>query len=127
MPVMTGSEAIVQSLIAEGVDTVFGIPGHHTQHLYGRLMAQQKIRHVLGRHEQGLGFMAIGLARASGKPATVLGTAGPGTTNFATPLGEAHGDSTPLLYITAEDLSQYLYQDRGSSTRARINWGSSAG
>ena len=113
MPVMTGSEAIVQSLIAEGVDTVFGIPGHHTQHLYGRLMAQQKIRHVLGRHEQGLGFMAIGLARASGKPATVLGTAGPGTTNFATPLGEAHGDSTPLLYITAEDLSQYLYQDRG--------------
>ena len=57
--------------------------------------------------------MAIGLARTSGEPAIVLGTAGPGTTNFATPLGEAYGDSTPLLYITAEDLSQYLYQDRG--------------
>ena len=67
MAVMTGSDAVVQSLIAEGVDLVFGIPGYHSEHLYGRLMQQDKIRHVLVRHEQGAGYMAIGAARVTGQ------------------------------------------------------------
>ena len=63
MSLMTGSDAVVQSLINEGVDLVFGMPGYHLQHLYGRLMQQDKIRHVVVRHEQGAGYMAIGVAR----------------------------------------------------------------
>ena len=113
MKFMTGSDAVVQSLIAEKIDLVFGIPGYHTEHLYGRLMQQDKVRHILARHEQGAGFMAIGVARVTGRPATVFSTAGPGALNAATPMGEAYGDSVPLLNIMAEDISQYLYQDRG--------------
>ena len=113
MPLMTGSDAVVQSLIAEGTDLVFGIPGYHTEHLYGRLMRQSKIRHILVRHEQGAGFMAIGAARVTGRAATLFSTAGPGALNGATPMGEAYGDSVPLLNIMAEDISRYLYQDRG--------------
>ena len=86
---MSGSEAVVQSLIAEGVEHVFGIPGYHSEHLYGRLMQQDKIRHVLVRHEQGAGYMAIGAAQVTGRPATILRTAGPGALNAATPMGEA--------------------------------------
>ena len=126
MAVMTGSDAVVQSLIAEGIDLVFGIPGYHSEHLYGRLMRQDKIRHVLVRHEQGAGYMAIGAARVTGKPATILSTAGPGALNVATPMGEAYGDGIPLLNIMAEDMSAYLYQDKGSFTRARISSESSA-
>ena len=71
------------------------------------------MRHILARHEQGAGFMAIGVARVTGRPATIFSTAGPGALNAATPMGEAYGDSVPLLNIMAEDISQYLYQDRG--------------
>ena len=113
MTVMTGSDAVVQSLIAEGIDLVLGIPGYHTEHLYGRLMLQDKVRHILARHEQGAGFMAIGVARVTGRTATIFSTAGPGALNGATPMGEAYGDSVPLLNIMAEDMSEYLYQDRG--------------
>ena len=123
MPVMTGSDAVVQSLIAEGIDLVFGIPGYHSEHLYGRLMQQDRIRHVLVRHEQGAGFMAIGVARVTGKPACVLSTAGPGALNVATPMGEAYGDGVPLLNIMAEDLSPYLYQDKGLVHESKDQFG----
>ena len=113
MTLMTGSDAVVQSLIAEGIELVFGIPGYHTEHLYGRLMRQDRVRHILVRHEQGAGFMAIGVARVTGQTATMFSTAGPGALNAATAMGEAYGDSVPLLNIMAEDMSQYLYQDRG--------------
>ncbi len=123
MSVMTGSDAVVRSLVAEGVDMVFGIPGYHTEHLYGRLMRQDAIRHILVRHEQGAGFMAIGAARVTGKPATLLSTAGPGALNAATPMGEAYGDSVPLLNIVAEDESEYLYQDRGIVHESKDQFG----
>lgn len=123
MPVMTGSDAVVQSLIAEGLDLVFGIPGYHSEHLYGRLMQQDQIRHVLVRHEQGAGFMAIGVARVTGSPATLLSTAGPGALNSATAMGEAYGDSVPLLNIMAEDLAHYLYQDRGIVHESKDQFG----
>ena len=76
-------------------------------------MQQNKIRHILVRHEQGAGFMAIGAARVTGRAGTIFSTAGPGALNGATAMGEAYGDSVPLLNIMAEDMSQYLYQDRG--------------
>ena len=120
---MTGSDAVVRSLSNEGVNLVFGIPGYHSEHLYGRLMRQQQIRHVLVRHEQGAGFMAIGAARVTGKPACVISTAGPGALNITTPMGEAYGDSVPLLNILAEDLSDYLYQDRGLVHESKDQFG----
>ncbi len=123
MGTMSGSEAVVQSLIGEGVDLVFGIPGHHTKHLYGPLMRQDKIRHVLVRHEQGAGYMAIGVAKVTGHPATILSTAGPGALNAATPMGEAYGDSVPLLNIMAEDISEFLYQDRGIVHESKDQFG----
>ena len=123
MAVMSGSEAVVQSLIAEGVEHVFGIPGYHSEHLYGRLMQQDKIRHVLVRHEQGAGYMAIGAAQVTGRPATILSTAGPGALNAATPMGEAYGDGVPILNIMAEDMSPHLYQDRGIVHESKDQFG----
>ena len=86
-------------------------------------MRQDKVRHVLVRHEQGAGYMAIGAARVTGKPATILSTAGPGALNAATPMGEAYGDGIPLLNIMAEDMSAYLYQDKGIVHESKDQFG----
>jgi acetolactate synthase I/II/III large subunit len=81
------------------VDTVFGIPGVHTVELY-RGLAGQAIRHVTPRHEQGAGFMADGYARVSGKPGVCFIITGPGMTNIVTAMGQAYGDSIPMLVIS---------------------------
>ncbi len=86
-------------LRAYGVDTVFGIPGVHTIELY-RGLAGSGIRHVTPRHEQGAGFMADGYARASGKPGVCFIISGPGMTNILTAMGQAYGDSVPMLVIS---------------------------
>ncbi len=86
-------------LRAYGVDTVFGIPGVHTVELY-RGLAGSGIRHVTPRHEQGAGFMADGYARASRKPGVCFIISGPGMTNIATAMGQAFGDSVPMLVIS---------------------------
>jgi thiamine pyrophosphate-dependent acetolactate synthase large subunit-like protein len=100
---MTGGQAVVRSLAEHGVDVAFGIPGVHTLALYDALI-DSPIRHILGRHEQGVGFMADGYARASGKPGVALVITGPGVTNVATAVGEAYTDSSPLLIVaSAED------------------------
>ncbi|MCC5970699.1 MAG: 5-guanidino-2-oxopentanoate decarboxylase [Pararhodobacter sp.] len=90
---------LIKLLAAYGVDTVFGIPGVHTIELY-RGLAGSGIRHVTPRHEQGAGFMADGYARASGKPGVCLIISGPGMTNILTPMGQAYGDSVPMLVIS---------------------------
>lgn len=90
---------IVQMLAANGVDTVFGIPGVHTVELY-RGLAGSSIRHVTARHEQGAGFMADGYARVSGRPGVCFIITGPGLTNIATAMGQAYGDSIPMLVIS---------------------------
>ena len=82
-----------------GVDTVFGIPGVHTVELY-RGLAGSTVRHVTPRHEQGAGFMADGYARATGKPGVCFIITGPGMTNIATAMGQAYGDSVPMLVIS---------------------------
>lgn len=86
-------------LRAYGVDTVFGIPGVHTIELY-RGLAGSGIRHVTPRHEQGAGFMADGYARASGRPGVCFIISGPGMTNILTAMGQAYGDSIPMLVIS---------------------------
>lgn len=103
----TCGEVLVELLEAYGIDTVFGIPGVHTVELY-RGLPKTKIRHITPRHEQGAGFMADGYARASGRPAACFIITGPGMTNIATALGQAYGDSVPLLVISSVNNSHEL-------------------
>ncbi|MCA1670432.1 MAG: thiamine pyrophosphate-binding protein [Thermomicrobia bacterium] len=110
---MTGGHAVVATLEANGVDTVFGIPGVHTLDIYDALYSS-RIRHILTRHEQGAGFMADGYARASGKPGVAIIITGPGLTNVSTPVGQAYADSSPVLIISAE-------VERENATRMRGN------
>jgi acetolactate synthase-1/2/3 large subunit len=90
---------LTKLLASYGVDTVFGIPGVHTVELY-RGLAGSPIRHVTPRHEQGAGFMADGYARATGKPGVCFIITGPGMTNIMTAMGQAYGDSIPMLVIS---------------------------
>lgn len=110
---LTGAELAIASLEAHGVDTVFGIPGVHTLALYDALRSSG-LRHVLARHEQGVGFMADGYARASGRPGVALVITGPGVTNIATPIGEAYTDSSPVLVLSANVPRPHLDQMRGN-------------
>jgi acetolactate synthase-1/2/3 large subunit len=93
---------VVEALAARGVQHVFGIPGVHNLELY-RGLARGPIRHVAGRHEQGLGFMADGYARVSGRPGVCFTITGPGLTNILTAMGQAYGDSIPLLVISSQN------------------------
>ncbi|PYO17218.1 MAG: acetolactate synthase, partial [Candidatus Rokuibacteriota bacterium] len=93
----TGGEWVVEALAAEGVRYVFGIPGVHNLAIYDALLRQARITHVLARHEAGAAFMADGYARASGAPAVVVVTTGPGATNTLTPLVESYAGSIPVL------------------------------
>ena len=99
---MTGGEAVVRSLAAHGVDTVFGIPGTHNLGIYDALREMGSIRHILARHEQGAAFMADGYARASGKVGVCLSTTGPAALNTLASLGTAYSDSSPVLCIASE-------------------------
>lgn len=93
---------LVEALEELGVRHVFGIPGVHNLELY-RGLARSSIRHVNGRHEQALGFMADGYARASGSPGVCFTISGPGLTNIATAMGQAYGDSIPMLVISSQN------------------------
>jgi 5-guanidino-2-oxopentanoate decarboxylase len=104
---LTGGQALVRLLGNYGVDTVFGIPGVHTLELY-RGLPGSGIRHVLTRHEQGAGFMADGYARVTGKPGVCFVISGPGVTNAATAIGQAHADSIPMLVISSVNHSASL-------------------
>src|SRR5882724_8207420 len=91
---------LVELLVANDIDTVFGIPGVHNLELYRGLTAAS-IRHVLVRHEQGAGFAADGFARLSGRPAAAFVISGPGLTNIMTAVAQAYSDSVPLLVVAA--------------------------
>jgi acetolactate synthase-1/2/3 large subunit len=99
---MTGADALLRSLEAEGVDVVFGIPGGAILPTYDAFARGTTIRHVLARHEQGAGHMAEGYARASGRVGVAIATSGPGATNLVTPIADAWMDSTPLVCITGQ-------------------------
>ena len=100
---MTGSEILIESLLAEGVDTVFGYPGGQIVNVYDKLYAyQDKLKHILVRHEQGAIHAAQGYARATGKPGVVIVTSGPGATNVITGVADAMVDSTPVIVIAGQ-------------------------
>ena len=110
---MTGGEAVVRSLKAHGVDTVFGIPGTHNLGVYDALRETSGIRHILARHEQGAAFMADGYARASGKVGVCLSTTGPAALNTLASLGTAYSDSSPVLCIASEIPAEGIGLNKG--------------
>ena len=109
---ISGSEALLRSLIAEGVDTIFGYHGGAVIPVYDSLYDyKDKIKHVLVRHEQGATHAAQGYARVSGKVGVTLVTSGPGATNTLTGIADAMMDSTPLVVITGQVASPLLGTD----------------
>jgi acetolactate synthase-1/2/3 large subunit len=98
----TLGQYLAGALAAAGVRHVFGIPGVHNLELY-RGLEGTSLRHITGRHEQGLGFMADGYARVSGRPGVCFTISGPGLSNITTALGQAYGDSIPLLVISSQN------------------------
>lgn len=99
---MLGAEAVVASLEAEGVTTVFGYPGGQAIKLYDALYDSDQITHVLARHEQGAVHMADGYARSTGRAGVAIVTSGPGATNTVTGIATAYMDSVPLVVITGQ-------------------------
>lgn len=109
---VTGSIAMLDGLLAEGVDTVFGYPGGAIMPIYDALYDfQDRLEHVLVRHEQGAVHAAQGYARASGRVGVVFATSGPGATNLVTGLADAIIDSTPLVCITGQVFAHLLGTD----------------
>ncbi len=108
---MTGADAILRSLEAEGVHVMFGIPGGAIMPTYDAIARGTTVRHVLARHEQGAGHMAEGYARASGRVGVAIATSGPGATNLVTPIADAWMDSTPLVCITGQVRSHLIGTD----------------
>jgi acetolactate synthase-1/2/3 large subunit len=107
---MTGAQAVWESLVQEGVDTIFGISGGAVIHLYHAL-PDYPIHHVLTRHEQGAAHAADGYARATGKVGVCIATSGPGATNLVTGLATAYMDSSPVVAITGQVASPIIGTD----------------
>ncbi len=102
-PLPRGAEILIEALVHEGVDSIFGYPGGAVLHIYDELWrARDRIAHYLVRHEQGAVHMAEGYARASGRVGVVLVTSGPGATNAITGIANAYMDSTPIVVITGQ-------------------------
>jgi acetolactate synthase-1/2/3 large subunit len=99
---LTGAEILVRSLQDEGVEYIFGYPGGAVLHIYDALFRQDKLQHILTRHEQGATHAADGYARSTGKPGVVLVTSGPGATNAVTGIATAYMDSIPLVVFTGQ-------------------------
>ncbi|MDR0771433.1 MAG: biosynthetic-type acetolactate synthase large subunit, partial [Burkholderiales bacterium] len=108
---LTGAEIIVRSLQEEGVEYVFGYPGGTVLNIYDALCAQDKIRHVLVRHEQGAAHAADGYSRSSKKVGVCLVTSGPGLTNAVTGIATAYMDSIPMIIISGQVSTSYIGQD----------------
>ena len=109
---LTGAEILVNSLIDNGVDTVFGYPGGAVLNIYDALFKKSdKIRHILTCHEQGAAHAADGYARSTGKVGVCIATSGPGATNLVTGIATAYMDSTPMVAITGNVTRPLLGKD----------------
>jgi len=114
---ISGSEAVLKAFIEEGVDTIFGYPGGAIMPIYDALFDfENKLKHILVRHEQGSIHAAQGYARTSGKTGVVFATSGPGATNLVTGLADAQIDSTPLVCITGQVFAHLLGTDAFQET-----------
>ena len=117
MSKITGSEAVIKCLLEEQVDIIYGYPGGAIMPVYDELYKyQDKIHHVLTRHEQGATHSAQGFARISGRVGVALATSGPGATNLVTGLADAQIDSTPMVCITGQVSSHLLGSDAFQET-----------
>jgi acetolactate synthase-1/2/3 large subunit len=114
---ISGAEAVIRSLLAEDVSTIFGYPGGAIMPIYDALYDfKEEVNHILVRHEQGAIHAAQGFARASGKTGIVFATSGPGATNLITGLADALIDSTPIVCITGQVASHLLGTDAFQET-----------
>jgi acetolactate synthase I/II/III large subunit len=114
---LTGSQILLESLLEEGVKTIFGYPGGAIMPVYDALYGYaDRLEHILVRHEQGAIHAAQGFARVSGKPGVVFATSGPGATNLVTGLADALIDSTPLVCITGQVFAHLLGTDAFQET-----------
>jgi acetolactate synthase-1/2/3 large subunit len=114
---VSGSEAVILSLIEEGVNTIFGYPGGAIMPIYDLLYDyQDQIKHILTRHEQGAAHAAQGYARVTGKVGVCMVTSGPGATNLTTGLADAMLDSTPIICISGQVVSSLLGTDAFQET-----------
>src|SRR5262245_58026222 len=108
---MTGAEMVVQALADQGVQHLFGYPGGAVLPIYDALFKQDKVRHILVRHEQGAAHAAEGYARSTGKVGVCMATSGPGATNLVTGLTNAMMDSTPIVAITGQVATKFIGND----------------
>ena len=114
---ITGAEAVIRCLLAEGVDLIYGYPGGAIMPVYDELYKfQDQLNHVLTRHEQGATHAAQGYARTSGKVGVAIATSGPGATNLVTGIADAQIDSTPMVCITGQVASHLLGSDAFQET-----------
>ena len=114
---ISGAEAVIRSLIEEGVDLIYGYPGGAIMPIYDELYKfQDKLNHVLTRHEQGATHAAQGFSRVSGKVGVVMATSGPGATNLVTGIADAQIDSTAMVCITGQVASHLLGSDAFQET-----------
>ncbi|WP_336977526.1 biosynthetic-type acetolactate synthase large subunit [Altererythrobacter fulvus] len=107
----SGAAILVESLVKQGVEYVFGYPGGAVLPIYDELFSDQRIRHILVRHEAGAAHAAEGYARSTGKPGVVLVTSGPGATNAVTGIADAFLDSIPLVVITGQVATNLIGSD----------------
>src|SRR4029078_3584818 len=108
---VTGARALVDALLREGIDHVFGIPGTQNLAIIDALRDTTQIRFILTRHEQGAAFMAYGFARAAKRPAIVTATQGPGVTNLATRISAANRGYVPVISICGVQESSMRERD----------------
>lgn len=110
---MSGGEALVRAAVANGIDTVFGLPGAQVYPLFDALYRHPEVRTVISRHEQGAAYMAMGYAKATGRPGAFAVVPGPGVLNTTAALCTAAGCNTPVICLTGQIMSQFLGKGRG--------------
>ena len=113
---LAGNDILIQSLIEEGVEYIFGYPGGASLHIYDAIFNQKEMQHILVRHEQGATHAADGYARATGKPGVVMLTSGPGATNAITGIATAFMDSIPMIVISGQVQSHLIGTDAFQET-----------
>jgi acetolactate synthase-1/2/3 large subunit len=113
---LAGNDMLIQSLINEGVEYIFGYPGGAALHIYDSIFKQSQMQHILVRHEQGATHAADGYARATGKPGVVMVTSGPGATNAITGIATAFMDSIPMVVISGQVQSHLIGTDAFQET-----------
>jgi acetolactate synthase I/II/III large subunit len=111
VPEKSGADILIETLIEQGVDTIFGYPGGAVLPIYDALFQNKKIKHILVRHEAGAAHAAEGYARSTGKPGVVLVTSGPGATNAVTGIADAFLDSIPLVVLTGQVATNLIGSD----------------